>query len=80
MGCPHSTSGSPDWCSQCRAVIPRIVLRDDATGALTLDGKVVERKFMLPTSGAHTVRRTGRPKKAAPPAILDVADLELPDD
>lgn len=75
MGCPHSTIGSPEWCSQCRSARARVVMRDDATGTLTIDGKFVDRKFMLPAPGLRTVRRGARKR-----TISDVSDPDPGDD
>ncbi len=40
---------------------------------MMIDGKLVDRKFMMPTGGPRTaMRRTGRPKKAQPdPDLTD---------
>lgn len=42
--------GDPQSCSQCRGAVPRVVSRDPATGALTVDGVAQDRPYALGAS------------------------------
>lgn len=80
-GCPHSLIGSPESCSQCIGFMPKIVVRDEATGILTMDGKVVPRSAMLVPEARYAVKIAARKKRAAAQArargeieLLDIDD------
>lgn len=66
LPCPHSKIGSPDDCSQCRGVTPRVVRLDDST--LTIDGTPAEREFIP----EHGKRRVGYSVSAGRAAALRV--------
>lgn len=75
MACPHSSApgSSPETCSLCRGAKPRVVTRDEQTGQLLVDGKVEQREFMAPSyrRNGPPPRKGGRPRRDAPPRVLD---------
>lgn len=80
MACPHSRApgATPETCSLCRGVTPRIVTRDEATGQLLVDGKVEPRAFMAPSYGRNGPprRKGGRPRRDAPPVIIEPEPID----
>jgi len=63
-GCPHSLNGDPKTCSQCIGATPRMVTRDELTGRLAIDGKLVERGFVLASPPPRNVKRKRKPDPA----------------
>lgn len=82
MSCPHGVNSDPRTCSQCLQaaglllVRVRVCARDEATGALLLDGEPVKRLYMPPSTG-HAPLKTktgGRPPRRAADTDEDEGD------
>lgn len=72
MPCPHSQRLTPESCSLCAGIQPRVVTRDPATGALLVDGVPLERAFdpgeseRLAAYRKRGARASGRAKRKRP--------------